>query len=127
MRNHQKYHSFHCVYLLAGKHWSLGCLEDVPPPPPNVPRTSPKDHISASQGRPKLTSWGRPDLTSGGRLEMTSRERPWKVDSGRLKDVLRTSPRRLENTFQGRCGVIFFGTYSIDQIYLKAIQYSKCI
>ena len=68
----------------------------------NVPRASPKDSISPSQGSLELTSRGRPNLTSWRRLQMTSKERPnltskgcpWEADSGCLQDVLRTSPRR---------------------------------
>ena len=59
--------------------------------PSNVPRTSPKDPICPSwgrpylmfRGRPNLTSWGRPEMKSRGRLNLTFKGRPWKVDSGR--------------------------------------------
>ena len=59
----------------------------------NVLRTSPKDSIWLSQGRPRLTSWGRPEMMSRGRLNLTFKGRPWETDSGRSQDVLRTSPR----------------------------------
>ena len=78
----------------VSKYWSPGRPEDVP-------RTSPKNPIWPSRGRPELTSWGCPYLTYWGRLEMTSwcrpnltsKERLWEVVSVRPLHVLRTSPR----------------------------------
>ena len=95
----------------------------------NVSRMSPKDRIWPSWGRPELTSWGRPNLTS--------KRRPWEVVLGCPQDVLRTFPRRpSKHVLRTMWGHLFnvpkflffsFETYSIDQIYLKAIQYSRCI
>ena len=62
--------------------------------PSNVPRTSPKDPIWPSQGRPKLTTWGHLEMTSRERPNLTSRIRPGGTDSGCPQDVLRMSPRR---------------------------------
>ena len=50
-----------------------------------VPRTS--------RGRPNLTSKGRPEMTFRRCPNPMFKGRPWEVDSGRLQDVLRTSPR----------------------------------
>ena len=123
----------------AGNYWSPGRLEDVPS---NVPTTFPKDPIWSSWGRPDLKFWGRPNLTSLGRPEMTSRgrpnlmfkERPWEVDSGCALDVLRTFHRGFKlGILKLRCPSIFFffnfssRTFSINQIYLKSFQHSRCI
>ena len=62
----------------------------------NVPRSSSKDPIWPSRGRPdlmsrrhpNLTSWGRPEMMSRGHLNLTFKGRPWEVDSGRSQDVL---------------------------------------
>ena len=42
----------------------------------DVSRTSPKDPIWPSRGRPDLTSRGRPDMTSWGRPNLTSKGYP---------------------------------------------------
>ena len=51
-----------------------------------IPRTSPKNPI--------WPSWGRPDLTSREHPNVTFTRRPWEVDSGSPLEVLRMSPRR---------------------------------
>ena len=89
----------------------------------NVPRTSPIDPIWPSRGRPDLTSWSRPEITSRGRLNLTFKGRPWEVDLGRPNDVLRTSRRRSSKYVFGTMWKLI---RSIDQIYLKTIQHSRC-
>ena len=69
-------------------------------------------------------------MTPRGRPNLTFKGRPWEVDSGRPQDVLTTSSRGNSSLKLG-CPKIyqnfFFRTYSIDQIYLKAFQHSRCI
>ena len=88
------------------------------------------------QGRPGLTSSGRPDLTSRGRPNLASKGHPWEVDSGHPQDVLGKSYNGHSNLLDDvgssvgfpQISLCFsFETYSIDQIYLKAIQHSRCI
>ena len=57
------------------------------------PPTSPGRPLKILFDRPNLTPWGRPEMTSRGRLNLMFKGCPWKVDSGRPQDVLRTSPR----------------------------------
>ena len=108
--------------------------------PSNVPRTCLKDPIwqswgrpdLTSQGRPNLESWGRPELKFWGRPNLTFKRRPWEVNSGPLpQDVLRTSPRRPSEYSNLDIPKIFFNfsfrTNSLDHIYLKAFQHSRCI
>ena len=123
------------------KYWSPGCSEDDPL---QRPRTSPKDPVWSSQGRhnltfrgrPGLTSCGRPDLTPRGHPNLASKGRPWEFDSGRPKDVLGTShtgPSNLLDDVGSSVGFpqislyFSFESYSIDQIYPKVIQHSRCI
>ena len=90
--------------------------------PQDAPKTSPKDPIWPSRGRPTVTSWGRPNLTFKGH--------PWEVDLGLPRDVLRTSPRRPSEHSNLDVPIFvnfYFRTYSIDQIYLKSFQHSRCI
>ena len=58
-----------------------------------VPRTSPKDSIWLSQGRPNLTSLRRPKMRTRGSPNLTFKGRPWDVVSGSPQGILRTSPR----------------------------------
>ena len=107
--------------------------------PWNVTRTSPKDPIWPSRGGADLTSWGRLNLTFWGRPEMMSKGcpnltfqgHPWEVDSRCPQDVLRTFPRGSSVYSNLDVPTVFFNfffrTYSIDQIYLKAFQRSRCI
>ena len=99
--------------------------------PSNMARTSPKDLFWPSRRRPDLTSQGRPNLTSWRRPEMASRGRPLKADSRRPQDVLRTSARGSSEYSNLDIPKFFFNfsfrTDSIDQIYLKAFQRSRCI
>ena len=84
-----------------------------------------------SRGRTNLTSWGCPEITYRGRLNLTFKGRPWEIDSGNLQDVLRTFPRGSSEYSNLDVPTFFFNfsfkTYSIDQIYVKALQYSSCI
>ena len=76
-----------------------------------------------SQGRPNLTPWGRTEMTSRGRPNLTFKGRPWEADSERpLEDRQSTRTWMCQNLFN-----FSFRTYSIDQIYLKAFQHSRCI
>ena len=103
-------------------------LQDVPKTSPsNVVRTSPKYPIWASGERPNLTSWERPEMTSRGRSNLM-----FKGLTGRLiRDILSTfSGCHLQSTHTWMPQHFFnfsFRTYSIDQIYLKALQYSGFI
>ena len=72
----------------------------------NIPRTSPKDSIWPSRGRPEMTSWGRPNLTSKGRPNLTPKGRLWGLVSGPPQDVFRTSPRQPWKQIIGRCEFI---------------------
>ena len=84
--------------------------------PSNVPRAFPKDPI--------WPSWRRPNLTFKGR--------PWEIGSECPQDVLRTSSRGFKlRVLKLACPSTFFVNfsykiYSIDQIYLKAFQHSRC-
>ena len=105
----------HSIELLK---WSLLSKQILLPkiyhgrPPP----TSPKYHIWPSQGRPDLTSLRLPQSdvqgTSLGGWFGKSPRRPLKHSN---LDV----PKFLFN--------FSFRTYSINQIYLKASQHSRCI
>ena len=114
--------------------------EDVPrASSSNFPRTSPKDPVwpfwwcpnLTSLGCPHLKSWGRPGMKSRGRRNLTFKGRSWEVDLGRPQDVFKTSPRGSSKHPQTSDPKISFNfslrTYSIDQIYLKAFQHSRCI
>ena len=70
-------------------------------------------------------------MTSRGRPNLTFKGRPWELDSGCPQDVLRTFPRGPSEYSNLDVPTFFknfsFRTYSIDQIYLKAFQHSRCI
>ena len=120
-----------------------------------VPRTSRGRPPSSSPGRPlkvlcdypgDVPNW-RPGEVPIWRPGDISKWRPgdvliwrlWEVVSGCPQDVLRTSPRRpwkhIIGTIWGHRWMFlnfflffFFGTFLIDQIYLKAIHWSfSCI
>ena len=82
--------------------------------PSNVPRMSPRDLI--------LPSRERPDLTSQGPANLTPRGLSGDVLIWRSRDIPERLIRDVPNFF-----FFSFGTYSIDQIFLKAIQYSRCV
>ena len=88
------------------------------------------------------TCRGRPPPTSPGRLLKILFDRPVDVPIWRSRDVPKTLIWNVPRTFSGRpledlqstqtwmCQLFFnfsFRTYSIDQIYLKAFEHSKCI
>ena len=124
----------HVSIYSANKNWSPGHPEDALL---QILRTSPKDPIWPSRERPDMMSWGRPEMTFRGHPNLTSNERPWEVGSEHTHDVFRTSPSGLSKHVFGTMWVICsmslifcyfsFRTYSIDQIYLKEIQYSRYI
>ena len=97
--------------------------------PQDVLRT--KDPKGSSRGHPNLTSLRHCEMTSSGCSNLTFKERPWEVDSERVQDFLRTSLRVLFRVLKRAYFSIFsrfsFRTYSINQIYLKAFQYLRCI
>ena len=70
-------------------------------------------------------------MTSRGRLNLTFKGRHWEIDSGRPRDVLRTSLRGFSEYSNLDVAEFFcnfsFRTYSTDQIYLEAFQHSRCI
>ena len=81
-------------------------------------------------GNVPLTSWERHETNSRRRPNLTFKGCPWEVDSGRAQDVVRTSPRRpseYSNLVSHFFKTVSFRTYSIDQIYLKAFQHTRCI
>ena len=96
----------------------------------NVPRRSPKDPVWTSRGRPDLTSRERSNLTSWGRPNLTLKGRSREMDLGCPQDVLRTPSRgssEYSNLMSQKNFNFSFRTNSIDQIYLKAFQQSRCI
>ena len=113
----------------VGKYCSPGCPNGVFL---QLSQTSPKDPLwpswwcpdLTSLRCPDLTSWGRPGMTSRGRRNLTFKGRSWEVDSGRPLEDLWSTPKlrhpKISFNFSLR-------TYSIDQIYLKACQHSRCI
>ena len=118
--------------MLANTHPANMGLQDVSrTPPSNVHRTSPKDTMWPSRGRPDLTSQGRPNLSSRGRLNLIFKGRPWEVDSGCPRTFSGHSLEDLQSTHtwmsQKKIFNFSFRTYSINQIYLKAIQHSRYI
>ena len=111
----------------AGKQWCPGSREDSPLQSP--PDMSQRSFLTIPVTF-RLTSWERLEMTSRRRTNLTTKGHPRGVDSGRPPDIL-------ENTSLERHGFICwipyisfyfsFGAYSTDKIYLKAIQYSRCI
>ena len=98
--------------------------------PSNVPRKSPKDPIWSSRGRPNLTSWDVLNWRPGDVLIWRSRFVPgrliWDIPgkfSGRPLEDLQSTQTWMSQLFFN----LSFRTYSIDQIYLKAFQHSRCI
>ena len=82
------------IYLLKRSQPAKIGPQGVPRTSPfNVPKTSPKDLIWPSRGHPDLTTWRPTEMTSRGRPNLTPMGRRWKVHSGCLQDVLRTSLR----------------------------------
>ena len=77
--------------------------------------------------RPDLTSRGRPNLSSRGRRNLMFKGRTWEVDSRRPQDVLSMSLKGTSEYSNLDISFFSFRTYSIDQIYLKAFQHSRCI
>ena len=78
------------------------------------PRTSHWCPPPASQTRPDLTSLGCPNLTSWRHPRdlpnLTFKGRPWEIEWGRLKDVLRTS-RRKPSKYSNSDVPIFFKSF----------------
>ena len=106
--------------------------------PSKVLRTSLKDAIWPSRGRPDLTSRGRPNR----RPDDVLKWRPGNILIWRSRDVSGRLIREVTRTLLGRpledlqnsqtwmsqlCFNFSFRTYSIDQIYLKVFQHSRCI
>ena len=86
-------------------------------------KTSPKDPISPPQGRPNLTSWDVLKWRPGDILIWRPKDLPGRL----IWDV----PQKTFKALKLECPKISFNfsfrTYSIDQIYLKAFQHSRCI
>ena len=106
--------------ISTAKYWSPGCLEDVPL---QLPQDIPLRSYLTVQGTPQSDVWGRSEMTSKGLAKLTFKGRHWEIDLVRSQDVLRTSTKR---TFRVLKLDFSFRTYSIDQIYLKAFQHSRC-
>ena len=104
------------------------CPQGVPRTFPfKVPMTSLKDPISPFQVGLNLMPRGSPSLTSRERPNLTFKGRPWEVDLGRSQDVPQRTYRVLKLKCPKICLTFSFRTYSIDQIYLKVFQHSRCI
>ena len=82
--------------------------------PQDVPRTSPSNVPRTSL---KILFWRSRDVP--GRL---IRDVPRTFSGLPLKDLPSAQTWMFQHFFK-----LFFQTYSIDQIYLKAFQYSRCI
>ena len=65
-------------------------------------------------------------MTSRGRPNLTCKGPPWEVNSGRMQNVLRTSPRRPSNYFLGMmCGHLLDVPKFLFTFLLELIRSTK--
>ena len=105
-----------------GRHMKISQAESIGPqdirrtsPSPNVLRTSPKDSI--------WSFWGRPEMKSSWLRIWRSRNVPGRL----IQDVPRSFWGRSLEDLQSTQTWMKNWTDTIDKIYLKAFQRSRCI